>query len=805
MATLLSHSLLRHLSPFLLMKKTLLAHPLLRSVLLLLLALLVRPAMASHLLGGELTYRFIDASGPATAPLRYELTLTVYTVCNNTVTLNTDIGIYERSTGARIIMNAVNSPTASGGNINVTFPTTAICNTPTQIPGCPITGPSQPFSLYRVTIQVNLPNTTTGFYAAYSSNARTSDIINLANPGGENYEVYTVMTPPTIFNRSPVFANTAVAVICANDTTYYLNNAIDADGDELEYTFGQPYGGALPAGTFAANQPLVVYATTNAYSATTPFGTGRGVVNHLDAATGVATFATPTQGKYSVAVDVKEYRVINGVRTLLGSTRRDVQLVVANCPSTPAPVLPAPIAIGSTTTPLPRNYTIEAGTTQTIPIVATQRAGNPLTMTVSSALLDGPGGYDATVNNLPGTASGLQGAVTVSVPITNPGPSAVTGNFVFKSSCTDARVQPYDIAVTVKDNGCAGKTIYDVFRITVVKPQGPTAVTGNLNVCGAGTTTTYTATGGTTAGVQWTVTGGTIVGSPTANPVQVQWSAAGTGTITARGVSAAGCITDPVTQNVVVSAVPTLTVSGNRSVCPGASTTLTVSGGATGTVYTVTGGPVSGTSPTFVLTPTATTTYTITAPSATGGCPVTSQVTITVNPAVTANAGPAVSTTNGRPVSIGAAPVAGYTYSWSPTTGLNDPTSANPTATLSNTTGNPITQTYTLTATNTATGCTGTASVVVTVGIDPNIEVANVITPNGDNMNDWLQIKNVNSYPNNSMEIFNRWGRKVYSTTNYNNTSNHWGTDPGVMPGMYYYLFTAANGSVTKGWVEVIK
>jgi gliding motility-associated-like protein len=783
------------------MKKTLLAHPLLRSVLLLLLALLVRPAMASHLLGGELTYRFIDASGPAAAPLRYELTLTVYTVCNNSVTLNTDIGIYERSTGARIIMNSVNSPTAANGNINVTFPATAICNTPAQLPNCPITGPSQPFSFYKVTIQVNLPNTTAGFYAAYSSNARTSDIINLANPGGENLEIYTVMAPPTIFNRSPVFANTAVAVICANDTTYYLNNAIDADGDELEYTFGQPYGGALPTGTFAASQPVVTYATTKAYSANTPFGTGRGVVNRLDAATGIAVFATPTLGKYSVAVDVKEYRIINGVRTLLGSTRRDVQLVVANCPSTPAPTLPAPIAIGSTTVPLPRNYTIEAGTTQTIPIIAKQTANNLLTMTVSSALLDGPGGYDATVNGSTGTPTGLLGSVTA----TGNGGAGVVGTFVYKASCTEARVQPYDIAVTVKDNGCAGKTIYDVFRITVVKPQGPTAVTGNLNVCGTGATTAYTATGGTTAGVQWTVTGGTIVGSATANPVQVQWSAAGTGTLTVSGVSAAGCITDPITQNVVVSAAPTLTITGNRSVCPGASTTLTVSGATTGTVYTVTGGPVSGTSPTFVLTPTATTTYTITAPSATGGCPVTSQVTITVNPAVTANAGPAVSTTNGRPVSIGAAAVAGYTYSWSPTTGLNDPTSANPTVLLANTTGAPLTQTYTLTATNTTTGCTGTASVVVTVGIDPNVEVANVITPNGDKMNDWLQIKNVNSYPSNSMEIFNRWGRKVYSTTNYNNTSNYWGTDPGVMPGMYYYLFTASNGSVTKGWVEVIK
>ncbi len=789
------------------MKKKLLALPLLRSVLLLLLALLARPAMASHLLGGELTYRFIDALGPAAAPLRYELTLTVYTVCNNTVTLSNQIGIYERSTGTRLVMTSVNTSNVVSGNVGVTFPTTAVCNTPAVIPGCTISGPSQPFSFYKVVTLVNLPNTTSGFYAAYVSNARTSDILNLANPGGEDLEIATAMAPPTIFNRSPVFANTAVAVICANDTTYYLNNAIDADGDELEYTFGQPYGNngnaTLPA-TFTNPQPGVVYSTVKAYSANTPFGVGRGIINHLDAATGIAVFATPTVGKYSVAVDVKEYRLINGVRTLLGSTRRDVQLVVAVCPSTPAPTLPAPIVVGTTTTPLPRNYTIEAGTTQTIPIVATQQAGNPLTMTLSSALLDGAGGYDAAVNGNTGTASGLNGAVTVSVPATSPVPSTVTGNFVFKSSCTDARVQPYDIAVTVKDNGCAGKTIYDVFRITVVKPQGPTAIAGNATVCGTTGTNSYTASGGTTAGVTWTVTGGTIVGNATDNPVQVQWTTAGTGTISVKGVSAAGCITDEVAKTVTISAVPTLTVTGNRTICQGASTSITVSGAATGATYTVTGGPVTGTSPTFVLAPTATTTYTVAAPSA-AGCTINSTFTITVNPAVVANAGPAVSTTNNQPVTIGAAPVAGYTYSWSPALGLSDPASANPVVKLSNTTAGPITQTYTLTTTNTATGCSGTASVVVTVGVDPNIEVPNVITPNGDKLNDWLQVKNVNAYPTNKMEIFSRWGRKVYSTTNYNNTTNYWGTDPSVMPGMYYYLFTQPNGAVTKGWVEVIK
>jgi gliding motility-associated-like protein len=58
--------------------------------------------------------------------------------------------------------------------------------------------------------------------------------------------------------------------------------------------------------------------------------------------------------------------------------------------------------------------------------------------------------------------------------------------------------------------------------------------------------------------------------------------------------------------------------------------------------------------------------------------------------------------------------VAGYTYAWSPATGLSSSTVANPTLTLTNTSGAAITQNYTLTVTN-ATGCVNTATVAVTV------------------------------------------------------------------------------------------
>ncbi len=122
--------------------------------------------------------------------------------------------------------------------------------------------------------------------------------------------------------------------------------------------------------------------------------------------------------------------------------------------------------------------------------------------------------------------------------------------------------------------------------------------------------------------------------------------------------------------------------------------------------------------------PTSTTTYTLTATQTSTGCTASSTVTVTVNTTVpVANAGSAFTKTcvsNPSGATIGVAPVAGVTYSWSPATGLSSSTVSNPTA-------NPTTTTaYTLIATNTSSGCTATSNVSVTV--NTTVPVANAGT-----------------------------------------------------------------------------
>ncbi len=701
---------------------------------LLLFALLLlgaRPAQASHLLGGEMSYRYLDATGPATAPFRYELTATFYIngLQGGGVAGplgNLPVAIYNRTTGIRLIMIAgVNYPTVTMpqqgqvGNVNMTGPTNSGSISPSVPAGCAVVGPSQPFIINKFVGIVNLPVSFDGYYAVASPSARNYTLTNLDAPAtrGQPLTLYVSMAPPLISNRSPVFSDTAVAIVCQNDTTITLNNAFDADGDRLVYSFGSPYGQQSNNGaTFPPlPQPVPYFA---GYSTANPFGTGTGNFATINANTGVAKYGATTNGLYVVAVDVSEYRTINGREVLIGTTRRDLQLVVSTCPPTPAPLLPPTVTT-------PRNYTIEEGQSLSIPITATQSSGNhPLTMTVNSALLDGSGPFITTFNGSTGTVSpgNLTGTATAT------GNGSVAGTFVFNSACGNARATAYDLGVTVKDNGCGGKIASDIFRITVTRAAGPNAINGPALVCDPATVRTYTAAGPTPASYRWRVTGGTITSGQNTSSVQVTWGSTNTtGTLVLKGISSRGCPTDSVVKTVDIRPLPALTVTATApSICVGNSTTLTVAGQA-GLTYSWTGGGQTSTATTLTVSPTTTTTYTVVGTD--GTCTTSATITVTVTPPPVANAGPDRTVCSGvASAPLGTAAVAGLTYSWGPATGLSSTSTAQPTVTLPNLTGVPLVVRYGLTVTS-GVGCVASVdSVIVTVAPAATVDAGPVRT-----------------------------------------------------------------------------
>lgn len=80
-------------------------------------------------------------------------------------------------------------------------------------------------------------------------------------------------------------------------------------------------------------------------------------------------------------------------------------------------------------------------------------------------------------------------------------------------------------------------------------------------------------------------------------------------------------------------------------------------------------------------------------------------------------------------------------------------------------------------------GCKDSISYLVRVIID-KIVVPNVITPNGDGNNDFFVIENIDKLESSNLLIYNRWGKKVYESTNYKNDWN----GNGAADGIYFYV-----------------
>ncbi|HOH93610.1 MAG TPA: choice-of-anchor J domain-containing protein, partial [Bacteroidales bacterium] len=186
------------------------------------------------------------------------------------------------------------------------------------------------------------------------------------------------------------------------------------------------------------------------------------------------------------------------------------------------------------------------------------------------------------------------------------------------------------------------------------------------------------------------------------NGSQITVSPSTTTTYTVTGTSTAGC-TNTSTVMVNINTSINITATANPSnICLGGSTVLTANGGGS---YSWSN---SMTGSTITVSPTSTTTYSVTGSS--GGCTGTATVSVTVNtlPAVSASANPSSICVGGSSVLSASG---ANTYNWS--NGMNG----------SQITVSPATSsTYTVTGTN-LNGCTNTATVSITVNALPTINI----------------------------------------------------------------------------------
>jgi gliding motility-associated-like protein len=175
---------------------------------------------------------------------------------------------------------------------------------------------------------------------------------------------------------------------------------------------------------------------------------------------------------------------------------------------------------------------------------------------------------------------------------------------------------------------------------------------------------------------------------------------------------------------------------------------------------------------------TTTITYTLTATG--NSCPPkTDQVTVTVIPTPLIYAGPDTIIFEGAVAILHGS--GGAAYAWGNTPDITYIYSAScdvePT----------VTTTYYLFGTEETGKCPGYDQVTVFVEPSDDVVIYNTFTPNGDGNNDSWYIGNIHKYPDNRLEVYNRYGKLVFKSNGYTNNWDGRVSGDELPSGTYFY------------------
>ena len=396
-----------------------------RLTLLLLLALAVSSAWATHIRAGEITARLI---GERT----YEFTITTYT---------------DQEDGAPANRQETEFDICFGDG----SPATLAPRWPTPQTIVDI-GNGTARNIYKITHTFPGPGVYVVSAATQNRNAGT---VNIRQPSDQiSWFVETVLliNPTVGQNTTPVLLNPGVDFTAVVGQRFIHNpGAFDAEGDSLSYRLTiskQSPGNTLDAcrGVNALDYRMpqdVCPGQTETLSGPATF-----TINPL---TGDLIWDAPAcPGQYNVAFVVEEWR--NGVK--IGEVTRDMQIIVEDRDNKRPEIT------------VPPEICVEAGTRIQQTVTAIDRPNSRgtrdrLTLSAIGAVF----GPDAAL--VPPTFA------TFTFP-NQPQVSPATGQFVWQTNCAHIRAQPYSVLFKVQDNpGSVLPPLVDskTFNIRVVAPR----------------------------------------------------------------------------------------------------------------------------------------------------------------------------------------------------------------------------------------------------------------------------------------------------------------------------------------------
>ena len=305
------------------------------------------------------------------------------------------------------------------------------------------------------------------------------------------------------------------------------------------------------------------------------------------------------------------------------------------------------------------------------------------------------------------------------------------------------------------------------------------SITGNNSIC-LGQSTTLTASGSPTTYV-WN-NGTTNISTIVSPTVTTNYTVS----------SVAASCSNTAVYSVSVTPPPTLTVTGTPY-CAGQTTTVTATGA---TSYTWSTGSTTNS---IVVSPIGTSSYTVTGtsiPSCTSSS-VFSPSVITSSPQII-NTSPVLFCLDSiKAITVridgGNQP---YTVSWLIPAGGIIPFDTTGYAYYFTQSNTPSSGSYTIVVTD---QCLYSDTLAIDINsIDCDIIMPNVVTPNGDGINDFFRINGLENFPGSSLNSYNRWGNKIYSSDDY---KNDW--SPKVSDGTYFYILNVPDGRKFNGFFQV--
>lgn len=190
---------------------------------------------------------------------------------------------------------------------------------------------------------IHLPFKAGGYYVTYQRCCRNETIQNIVDPlkTGATYFVYISEESLQLCNSAPAFKEWPPIFVCANEPLIVDNGAIDPDGDSLVYELFTPYTGGVyltnpqPKPPLAPPYEEVTWKTPPYDLSNLMNGLPGGIPLVINPKTGVMTGTPNTIGQFVVGVRIREYR--NG--KLIGQQYRDFQYNVVPCIITKAEIV----------------------------------------------------------------------------------------------------------------------------------------------------------------------------------------------------------------------------------------------------------------------------------------------------------------------------------------------------------------------------------------------------------------------------------------------------------------------------------